>query len=270
MQFVSVNMNDVCARPWAYAVEPFHIAPNLCYLGNSWVSIYLIDTGDGLVLIDTAMPQLTYLTLENMRVLGYDPKDIKLILLSHAHYDHCGGAKQIKEYTGAKIYMGKEDLFFLQDRPELITLDSNLPFANFEVDQVYTEEPIVLGNTTIRAIHSPGHTPGTYSFFFNTEIDGKSYRAAMHGGLGVNTLTKEFLHKYNLPLSYQDDFEKNILTLRDMPVDIPLGSHTNHGDMLGKYRRMKAGEQPNPFIDPTGFKEVLNARYADFLKYCRD
>ena len=79
--FISVNVEDVCARPWAYAVHPFSITPTLSYVGNSWVSIYLIDTGDGLILIDAGMPQMTYLTLENIRVLGYDPHDIKLLLL---------------------------------------------------------------------------------------------------------------------------------------------------------------------------------------------
>ena len=91
----------------------------------------------------------------------------------------------------------------------------------------------------------------------------------MHGGLGINTLTPDYLEQHQLPLSLQDDFEQNILKLRQEKVDIPLGSHTNHGDMLGKARRLLAGERPNPFIDPSGFREVLDARYADFLKYCR-
>ena len=87
---LSVKMEDICERPFEYAVEPFHIAGNLYYVGNSWVSVYLIDTGEGLILIDTAMPQTVYLTLEGIRRLGFNPKDIRLILLSHAHYDHCG------------------------------------------------------------------------------------------------------------------------------------------------------------------------------------
>ena len=246
----------------------FHYShAQLC--GNSWVSIYLIDTGDGLILIDAGMPQMTYLTLENIRVLGYDPHDIKLLLLSHAHYDHCGGVKQIADYTGAKVYLGKEDLFFLKERKDLIHVAGGW-FEDFDVDGTYREDsPIVLGSTRIQAVHSPGHTPGTYSFFFHTQWEGQNLRCAMHGGLGINTLTPDYLEQHQLPLSLQDDFEQNILKLRQEKVDIPLGSHTNHGDMLGKARRLLAGERPNPFIDPSGFREVLDARYADFLKYCR-
>lgn len=264
---LSVKMEDICERPFEYAVEPFHIAGNLYYVGNSWVSVYLIDTGEGLILIDTAMPQTVYLTLEGIRSLGFNPKDIRLILLSHAHYDHCGGARLLAEYTGARVLMGKEDMFFLTERPELIHAVNgwNLPFY---VDECYGDgKDVELGTVRIETRHCPGHTPGTYSFFFHISEGGKTYRCGMHGGLGINTLTDGYLEKMGLPKSLQDDFEENLRIMREEQVDIPLGSHTNHGDMLGKARRKAAGEG-NPFIDPEGFRRVIDGRYEDFLQYC--
>lgn len=263
---LSASMETICERPWEYAVEPFRIAEGLYYIGNSWVSVYLIDTGEGLILIDTAMPQTVYLTLEGIRRLGFNPKDIKLILLSHAHYDHCGGARLLAEYTGARIYLGKEDMFFLTDRPELIHAVNGW-YLPFEVDAHYVEgELIRLGTIEIEAKHCPGHTPGTYSFFFSITEGGKRYRCGMHGGLGVNTLTDEYFETTGLPVSLREDFENNLIRMREEPVDIPLGSHTNHGDMLGKAAKIGTGR--NPFIDPEGFKRVIDARYEDFLHYC--
>lgn len=266
-KMVSVSMEDVCQSPWKYAVAPFHIIDRLYYVGNSWVSVYLLDTGDGLLLIDTAMAQNVYLTLEGIRSLGFDPKQIRWILLSHAHYDHCGGAAMISNYTGAKIYLGKEDMFFLTQRPELIHAVHGF-FQPFDVHAHYEDnKPMRFGEIEITAKHCPGHTPGTYSFFFHLQEDGKVYRCGMHGGIGVNTLTKSYLAEHNLPLSYQDAFLDNLNRMKQEKVDIPLGSHTNHNHMLEK--AAKLGQKPNPFIDPKGFQQLINDRYQDFLYFCR-
>ncbi len=264
-KMLSASMEDICQFPWKYAVEPFHISGGLYYVGNSWVSVYLIDTGDGLLLIDTAMAQNVYLTLEGIRKLGYDPRDIRWILLSHAHYDHCGGAAEIANYSGAKIYMGKEDMFFLTERPELIHPFG--VFQPFDVAETYRDgEPMQFGSLSVVAKHTPGHTPGTHSFFFDMAEDGNTYRCGMHGGLGVNTLTKAYLEEHGLPMSYQQDFLDNLKQMRAEKVDVPLGSHTNHGGMLQKAAHI--GESPNPFIDPTGFARTIDDRYQDFLHFC--
>ena len=110
-------MERCCRRPWEAYTEPIRMAPGVWYIsGNDWVACYLIDTGDGLILIDTAMHETVYLLIENVRKLGYELTDIKKILLTHAHIDHIGGARTLKELTGAKIYLGERDLLFLHER----------------------------------------------------------------------------------------------------------------------------------------------------------
>ncbi len=252
-----------CDRPWDFSVDPFEVVHGVYYIGGAWVGSYLIDTGDGLILIDAMMPQTVYLLFESIRKLGFDPKDIKYILISHAHYDHCGGIAQVAHYTDAEIFMGKEDLYFLTERTDLIIVYKDT-FEPFKVDHYFCEdETINLGNISIQAIHTPGHTPGTYSFFFDVEDQGKTYRCGMHGGIGVNTLTAEYLQESRQPFSLRDDFLNSIERLSKMHVDITLGSHPNHADMLGKAARKTEGS--NPFIDQTTFNRLLEARKKDML-----
>ena len=89
-------------QPWSLAIEPFQVSPRTWYVaGQTWVGCYLIDTGDGLILIDTAIPESLYLLVYSIYQLGFSLKDIKKILLSHAHFDHTGAARAMKELTGA-------------------------------------------------------------------------------------------------------------------------------------------------------------------------
>jgi metallo-beta-lactamase class B len=103
---------DICIHPWKYTIEPFRIVGPLYYVGNEKVSSHLVDTGSGLILLDTTFPQTTYLLLESIRQLGFDPADIRLILHSHGHYDHFGGTRAIVELTQAKTAMGETIFLF--------------------------------------------------------------------------------------------------------------------------------------------------------------
>lgn len=250
-----------CERPWEVAIEPFKAAPHVYYVGNSWVGAYLIDTKEGLILIDATMHHQVYLVFESIRKLGFNPKDIKMLLLSHAHYDHCGGVRPIIEYTGAKLYMGKEDEFFLTERPDLI-LTLGYPFGSFKADEYYNDgKPITLGDVTIHTLHTPGHTPGTTSFFFeDKDEDGNVYHCAMHGGIGLNTLNDRFFEESGLPVSLRDDYLKGLLKIRDMKVDIALGSHPNQTNMLEKIKEIS--DEFNPFIDDTVWKKFIDERIA--------
>jgi metallo-beta-lactamase class B len=251
-----------CERPWEVDVEPFRVAPHVYYVGNSWVGAYLIATGDGMILIDSTMHPQVYLVFESIRRLGCDPRDIRLLLLSHAHYDHIGGARPLAEYSKAKIYMGKEDLFFLREREDLVFTEG-YPFGLFEPDAFYRDEqPIELGAMTIRTRHTPGHTPGTTSFFFEDRgDDGRVFRCALHGGIGLNTLDFAFLDKAGLPRSLRDDYVRGLKALRGEKVDIALGSHPNQTRMLEKRR---SPTDFSAFVDPDAWTRLMDERLAMF------
>ena len=250
-----------CERPWEVAVEPFRVAPNVYYVGNSWVGGYLVRTDEGLILIDTTMHHQVYLIFESIRKLGFDPLDIKMILCTHAHYDHIGGVRPIAEYTGAKIYLAKEDEFFLTERPDLI-FNNGYTFGSFEVDEYYADnKPITLGDVTIHTEHCPGHTPGCTSIFIeDKDEDGTPYICGMHGGVGLGTVADWYFEKTGEPVSLRDQYREGLETLQARQVDIAVAMHPKH---IGMFEKL--GEDRNdfrPFVDPDAWKAFLQHRIA--------
>lgn len=251
-------IEEICTHPWKHRVEPFRIAGNLYYVGNANVSCHLIDTGDGLVLLDSAFPQTVYLLLESIRRLGFDPRDLRLIVHTHAHYDHFGGTRAIVELTGAKTALGKDDVFVLAERPELSwAAEYGVPFyETFEVDRPLSDgDRIVQGGLEIECVHTPGHTPGCMSFLFPVIENGKEYLAGIHGGPGLNTLSAGYRAKYGLSMAAREDFLASLRKLRERRVAIHLAAHPGQNDTLGKGARGTA--HGNPFIDETSWPRFL-------------
>lgn len=250
-------------KPWEGYMEPFRICGNLYFVGTKFVSSHVIDTGEGLILLDSNYPQCTYLVTEGMRKLGLNPMDIKYILHSHGHYDHIGGTRALVELTGAKTIIGRPDVSYVNGTEDL-TWAKELGFEfyeMFEPDVILDDgDMFELGKTKIRAVSTPGHTPGTMSYFFNVEEGDKSYTAAMLGGAGMNSMKKAFLNAYNLPLTYRDDFAKSLEKVKNEKVDIAIGNHPGDVDTAGKYARMQT-EKENPFIDASAWTRRL--------AYCR-
>ena len=252
---------EILCHPWKYQADPFCIADNLYYVGNRDVSVHLVDTGDGLILIDTGYPQTVYLLLQSIWELGFDPRKIRYLILTHAHYDHIGGVRPLVELFGCETFLGKEDA-------TLLTTESYLTWHS-EFGMAYNEyfepthlledgEVIRLGNTEITAVHSPGHTPGTYSFFLYVEEKGRRYRAGMHGGIGLNTLQREYLEKYHLGNRWREWYGESLSRLERESVDILLGNHPGQNRTFEKYAaRQAAPGCPNPFVDPDEWRRFL-------------
>lgn len=255
-------MERCCRRPWEAYVEPFKMAPGVWFIGgNDWVACYLIETTQGLILIDTAMHETAYLMLENIRKIGYKPTDIKKILISHAHLDHMGGARTMKEISGAQVYLGERDLEFLHDRQDLLGGDpTTYTWGEFEPDVLYGDDkPITLGNITVHTYASPGHTPGCTSMVFDVvDKDGQTLTCAMHGGVGLNTMTREYFEENNQPITLRDEFIASLKRLDKLDVDICLPSHTNQVGILPLVPEIT--EDHNPFIEPGIWHELMQER----------
>ena len=250
--------------PWEVDIEPFRVAPHIYYVGNLFVGSFLIETSEGLALIDSTMFETTYLLLEAIRKLGFDPKDIKKILLSHAHMDHDGGARCLKELTGAKIYLAKEDDEW-RKKPEADMSGEGFKIIDYTVDEYYSDDtPIVMGDVVNRTRLTAGHTPGCTSFFVEVkDEDGKTLTWAMHGGVGTNTINTEYLNKVHLPLSLQQTFLKDCEDMKSIHVDICTPSHPSHSDML---KRVPADRRDyRPFIDTEKWAAFLDER-AEFVR----
>ncbi|QAT48753.1 MBL fold metallo-hydrolase [Caproiciproducens sp. NJN-50] len=255
-------MRGCCDRPWEWAIRPFRVTPHVYYVsGNTWVGCYLFDTGDGLILLDTAMQPSLYMLLSSIDALGYHPKDIKTILLSHAHYDHCGGAKGMQELTGAKTYLGERDLEFME-HPELIYPD-RYPYNRFNVDELYRDDkPIQQGRFTIHTLSTPGHTPGCTSFFFEDtdERTNRTYRCAMHGGVGLNTLADDYFITTGQPVTLRREYRESIIKCSRYQVDIAIGSHPNQTNMLEHLKKNSGCEYPQ--YDQDAWMKMIRFRLS--------
>jgi metallo-beta-lactamase class B len=217
----------------------------LFFVGNSDVTAHLIDTEDGLILIDTTYPTTAAMLIQSIWEMGFNPKDIKSIIHTHGHYDHIGATELLKSISGAKTFLGARDATMMLENPELtlnyVSYYSYVDPINPDV-QMFDGDVITIGNTSIRIVATPGHTAGCVSLFFNVVDNGVSYTAGMHGGVGLNTLDKRFTDKFGQIYS-RDEFLNSLNKVITEPVDIVLGNHTIQNNTLKKRDGAKPSSQ---------------------------
>ncbi|MFQ8998785.1 MBL fold metallo-hydrolase [Allofournierella massiliensis] len=224
---------DDLEHPWKYAVPAYKAAPHVWQVGGQDdVCAYLLDSGEGLILIDTGYRASFYLLIDRIWRAGYDPKQIKKILLSHWHWDHVNGARYLQELTGAEVWISKAD----EEQHQLWKDRTDpLPMVDYKVDHFYDDSTTIdLGRFSIHTRLTPGHTPGATSFWFDDtdETTGETFRCAMHGGIGVGLMAKSYLEENGLSLELPHIFIKDCLELADSwKVDICLPSHLNQGNV---------------------------------------
>ncbi len=227
---------------WEGRIEPFHIIGNTYFVGTFQASAHLIDTGDGLILIDTGYENTLYLVIRSIYELGFNPKDIKYIVNTHWHWDHTEATAAVAELSGAKTLIGRED--------------AEKAKAYFNPDILISDgDKLCLGNTEITFMETPGHTKGTVSFFYETEENGKAYRVGMFGGAGANTLVKD---KFDYD-GCREGYRASLNRLRAEKVDVFIGNHTwNNNTAVNAELLRKTGE--NRFIN--------SALWGEFLDFC--
>ena len=244
-------------EPWTLAQKPFKVIENVYFVGNTWVSVYLIDTPEGLILIDCAYEENLYLLIDSIRGLGFDPKDIRHLLISHGHFDHCGAARQLQEMSNCEIWINEKDAYFFTERRDLIAFEDRVP--EFRIDHYYdSDQSICFGGMTIWPVPCPGHTPGTTSFFFEVEHEGRKLTVAMHGGLGTNTLSKEDLLTNGWPLSFQQGYLDMLRQMKRRSVDVLIPSHAGHAKTYPFFDIAAQDDGTgNGFIRPNAWREML-------------
>ncbi len=250
-------------NPAIARVEPFKISDNIWYVGDKCVCIHLIDTGDGLILIDSGYIGAVQLLVDTIFRAGFDPKDVKWIIHSHGHYDHFGASNDFKHMYGTKLAISRVDGESVKECPKRAHMNDKLfPFAKIPEFDLLLEDGEVfeLGNTRIRCVLTPGHTIGVMTFFINTTWEGKEYVAATFGGAGLGAVTLPHTFHYELPSNMPEIMLESIDKVFDERVDIQLGNHPGNNDTFGK-REKQLREGGNPFISPSGnaWKSYLTA-----------
>ena len=250
------------SKPWDVAFEPHRVFGNTYFTGTIPASSHLIDTGAGLIVIDTGYQETLYLMLESTRRLGYDIRDIKYIVHSHGHIDHAAGTRALVELTGAETFIGAGDVDMVMGKNELSWApEFNMQFpGTFTPDHILHDgDKISLGDVTIECVATPGHTMGTMSFFWNIgTLDGKMLRAGMMGGAGLNTMTSNYIRKYGLEKEdRRSAFADSLKRCREEQVDVLIGNHVDQNDMVKKYPLLRAG-QTDIFVDSSAWGAFLD------------
>jgi len=247
--------------PEQYRMTPFKIFGNLYFVGNADVGSYLIDTGDGLILIDTTYPTTRALLIQSIWEAGFRPDDVKYILHTHGHFDHFGGTRLIVSLSGAKTYLGAPDAEMFRIRPEMALIsDTRYTYLELFTPDVELKDGdiITLGNTRIRAISTPGHSKGVMTYIFDVTEGRETHTAGLYGGIGVNTLCRDFIEKYD-NADFRDVYLNSLEKVRNESVDIVLGNHTDQNHTNEKYKKMCDNPaEGNPFINPDEWNEFID------------
>ena len=222
------NHKEFYENPTAFNIEPFKIFGNLYYVGDKMVCMHLIDTGAGLILFDSGFSNNYDSLISSIEKLGFSPKDIKIVIHSHGHFDHFGGGDRLRDRYGATIYMSEVDTNLIKEMPERALMclapDPTEPIC-YPDKTIKDGEVIKLGNTQITCKLAPGHTHGTMAFFFDAVDGEKTLRVGYWGGVGFLTLYKEYLQLHKFPLNTVQIMKDSIEKMRAEKVDIVIGNH---------------------------------------------
>lgn len=256
---------------WTYYLEPAKYTDDFYHIGAQNAPCWLLKSTDGLILIDTGLPQTLYQILINLEKTGFDYRDIKHIIHSHGHIDHIGGTRALVALTGAKTYIGAGDKDMAEGKNELQwTNEFGIPFEEPFVPDVLIRDgdELKIGDKRFKFYETPGHSRGSLTFYFNVSYAGKEYTAGMFGGGGLKSMSKEYLNKYGLPLSLREDFIKSIDKVYDLVPDVHVGNHlgdNKHFEKLGK-----VGKADNSFIDGSTWKWFLDKRKGEAKEYFKN
>ncbi len=242
------NLNEIRQKPYLGKIKPFRIVGGVYFVGVYQASTHIIDTGDGLIMIDPGYSNSAYLVLNSIYELGFKPQDVKYIINTHWHGDHTEATAAFKDLSGAKTLLGEYDVEKAKKHftPDILIKDG---------------DKVSLGNTTIEFLHTPGHTKGTISFFFDVVHDGKVYRVGSFGGAGLNTMVKD---KFDFD-GCRDAYMQSLQRLKKERVDVFIGNHAWNNDTFGK-AQILATTGKNTFID----SHLWVAFLTDYEKRLKD
>jgi metallo-beta-lactamase class B len=249
---------------WTEPFPPHKVVNNVYYVGSRALSSFLITTPQGLILVNSSLEESVPLIQASIEKLGFRFSDIKILLVSHAHSDHCAGSAKIKQLTHAKYMVMDADVKEIEDggRGDFQYDTPSNYYTKTKVDRVLHDgDEVKLGGATLVAHLTPGHTKGCTTWTMKAEEGGKVLDVVMVGSPNVNPGYK--LVNNTLYPQIVSDFEKTFRVLKGLPCDVFLGAHGEYYDLDRKFPLLKPGAA-NPFIDPAGYKSYVAEREQAF------
>nr|WP_255558534.1 subclass B3 metallo-beta-lactamase [Zhongshania aquimaris] len=251
-------------------MDPVHIIGGIYYIGSTTVSSFVINTGEGLVLVDAGTPMMFDAIKHNIESLGFQLSDIKYIISSHAHWDHVGGLANMQKQTAAKVValgLDAESIASGKDTSAVSFLGLN--WDPVPIDRVIKDrDSFTLGDVTIHAYDTPGHTKGCTTWTTTIREGEKDYKVAFLGGTSVNAGVKLL----NNPLypNIAEDYKKTFAVLASLSPDVYLAQHPFFFNLSGKLEQRKANPAVNPFVDPDEWTMFIQNDELKFLRQLDD
>jgi len=251
-------------RSWNQPVKPFLLIGNIYYVGASGVTAFLITSPQGHILVDGGFAETAPLILQNIRALGFQPRQVKALVFSHAHADHVGGLAELQRATGAKLVSSERDAEILRSGGKGdFSFGDTLPFPAAQPDRlIRSGETVAVGGNTLVAHITPGHTKGCTSWTMNVREGGREYAVLFDCSTTVPG------HQLVNNAAYPEivaDYQASFRTLRALPCDVLLAPHSGFFDLPGKRERLRAGVA-NPFVNPAECRSFLERSAEEFQK----
>jgi len=245
-------------------VKPFRIIGNIYYVGASEVSSFLITTPQGHILLDSGFAQTVPLIVEGIKQLGFKLEDVKILINSHAHYDHAGGLAELKRLTGAQLMLSEADASLVGNGGKGdFQWGDTLTYEPAKADRILQDKDRVeLGGVTMIARLTPGHTKGCTTWLMKVTEDGRTYEVVFVGSTTAPGYKLVDNPKYPNIVS---DYEYTFRLLRSLPCDVFLGPHGSFFSLKKKEEQLARGKKPNPFIDGKSYRDYLDRTEKDFL-----
>jgi metallo-beta-lactamase class B len=255
---------------WSQPGEPFHVFGHTWYVGAANLSALLIHAPDGAILIDGGLPQSAPMIMANIRKLGFRVEDVRIIVNSHAHYDHAGGIAELQQASGARVYASAASRQAFErgepaaDDPQFAfgTQHNSFP-AIRDVHAVRDGETLKVGSLAITAHFTPGHTTGGTTWTWQ-DCEGEGAKRQC-----VNLVYADSLNAVSAPgfrfsgdathASRVEAFQRSMDRVAALPCDLLLAPHPELIDLKGKLARRAADASMNPFIDSNACREYARA-----------
>jgi len=253
---------------WDEPFPPHRIADNLYHVGSKGLATYLITTSKGHILINSSFERTVPIIRGNVEKLGFKFPDIKILLASHAHGDHVEGLALLKGLTGARVEAMEGDAQVIASggKGQYLYKETWKPCA---VDRVLKDgDTVTLGEATLTARLTPGHTRGCTTWTMQAADGGKLWNVVIIGSPNVNP-GYQLAANRDYP-EIADDFARTFRVLKSLPCDIFLGAHGNYYGMEEKFARLQKDSKTNPFVDPGGYRAYVENREKLFRVILRE
>jgi metallo-beta-lactamase class B len=255
-------------KEWLMPVPGFKIVGNMYYVGTYDLGCYLIDTGQGLILVNSGIMGSYPLMKASIEKLGFKTSDIKIITATHGHSDHVGDLALFqKDAPGAKTYMSERDAPVLESGGNLDYRRAEgrgIVYDPIKIDvRTKPGDHIKLGNVDMTVLQAFGHTPGATSFSFQQTEGGKTYNVLIVNMNGINAGVK-LLGSPGYP-TIVEDFKNTLAMQATYTPDIWVSSHAGQFNLHQVY---KPGDAYNPmrFGDRAAYLTKIKTAQANYEK----